>query len=297
MAISRSRFDRETRSLGAEVVECERNDVPEASEGPVLSVVAADGTGVPMRKSELAGRAGKQEDGTASTREAKLLRICEIGRTPKGKVVTVAGSITQSSVIDSAEVSGAGSLSDFAARLWREAVRRGSFLAQEIVLLSDGAKWIENAAKTVFAGMNLTLILDLYHVLEKLQEALKAMIPDEAELKAAFDRLKAPGQGRQGGGGNRRACAVRGPFRSGHGVRTVLPVEPAPDALRRIPTSRAARWLRSYRGRLQTRRCRSPQEERQSLVGCRRRRHHGHPVLPTEQSDRRLLRMARSRLI
>lgn len=191
VAISRSRFDRETRSLGAEVVECERNDVPEASEGPVLSVVAADGTGVPMRKSELAGRAGKQEDGTASTREAKLLRICEIGRTPKGKVVTVAGSITQSSVIDSAEVSGAGSLSDFAARLWREAVRRGSFLAQEIVLLSDGAKWIENAAKTVFAGMNLTLILDLYHVLEKLQEALKAMIPDEAERKTAFDRLKA----------------------------------------------------------------------------------------------------------
>ena len=39
--------------------------------------------------------------------------------------------------------------------------------------------------------MKLTLILDLYHVLEKLQEALKAMIPDEAERKAAFDRLKA----------------------------------------------------------------------------------------------------------
>ena len=191
VAISRSRFDCETRTLGAEVVGFERNDVPEASEGPVQSVVAVDGTGVPMRKSEHAGRAGKREDGTASTRQAKLLRICGIGRTPKGKVVTVAGSITQSSMFDSVEVSGAGSLSNFASRLWREAARSGSFLTQEIVLISDGAKWIENAAKTVFAGKNLALILDLYHVQEQLQEALKAMIPDEAELKTAFDRLKA----------------------------------------------------------------------------------------------------------
>ena len=34
--------------------------------------VSADGTGVPMRKEELAGRAGKQVDGTAKTRQAYL---------------------------------------------------------------------------------------------------------------------------------------------------------------------------------------------------------------------------------
>ena len=31
-----------------------------------------DGTGVPMTKNEVAGRKGKQKDGTAKTREAKL---------------------------------------------------------------------------------------------------------------------------------------------------------------------------------------------------------------------------------
>ena len=298
MAISRSRFDRETRSLGAEVVECERNDVPEASEGPVLSVVAADGTG--GSDAEVgACRACGQAGGTARPAPArrKLLRICEIGRTPKGKVVTVAGSITQSSVIDSAEVSGAGSLSDFAARLWREAVRRGSFLAQEIVLLSDGAKWIENAAKTVFAGMNLTLILDLYHVLEKLQEALKAMIPDEAERKTAFDRLKA---------------LVK------DGKAAAVIAELAPFADRFEAVMEFVRYCRSNLHRMRydeyRRRglpvgsgvieggCKHIVADRLKKSGSRwsvagGRRHHGHPVLPTEQSDRRLLRMARSRLI
>ena len=33
-----------------------------------IMFVSADGTGVPMRKEELAGRAGKQPDGTAKTR-------------------------------------------------------------------------------------------------------------------------------------------------------------------------------------------------------------------------------------
>ncbi|MEI8123408.1 MAG: hypothetical protein WCI20_15375, partial [bacterium] len=38
---------------------------------PVL-YVSTDGTGTPMRREELEGRPGKQEDGSARTREAKL---------------------------------------------------------------------------------------------------------------------------------------------------------------------------------------------------------------------------------
>jgi hypothetical protein len=34
-----------------------------------------DGTGVPMRAQEVADRAGKQADGSAKTREAKLVTI------------------------------------------------------------------------------------------------------------------------------------------------------------------------------------------------------------------------------
>lgn len=187
--VSRSRFDREARSLGSEVVEFERKEAPDAPDGPPLPVVSADGTGVPMRKPELEGRAGRQEDGTSKTREAKLLRICEVARNRKGRVSAVAGSITQSSVIDSAEASGGG-MSEFAARLWREAKRRGALHGDEVVILSDGAKWIENATRKVFAGMKLTFVLDIFHVLERLQDALKEMMPDSPERKAAFDRLK-----------------------------------------------------------------------------------------------------------
>ena len=121
---SRSRFDRLTRATGAEVVGFERKDVPEAERPLLLPVIAADGTGVPMRRAELEGRAGRQEDGTANTREAKLLRICEAARGRNGKVRAVAGSITQSCVTDSAEAGAGGGMSDFEARLRREAARR-----------------------------------------------------------------------------------------------------------------------------------------------------------------------------
>ncbi len=187
--ISRSRFDRVARSLGAQVVDFERKDVPEAAEAPVLPVVAADGTGVPMRGAELEGRAGRQADGTAKTREAKLLRIGEIARDRKGRVRTVTGSVTQSSAIDSAEASGGG-MSAFAARLRREARRRGALDSEEVVILSDGAKGIESSMRKVFAGLRTTFVLDIFPVLERLQDAVKEMVTDGTRRKAAFDRLK-----------------------------------------------------------------------------------------------------------
>jgi hypothetical protein len=41
--------------------------------------VSGDGTGVPMRPEELVGRKGKQADGSAKTREAKLARLSQLG--------------------------------------------------------------------------------------------------------------------------------------------------------------------------------------------------------------------------
>ena len=76
----RSRLDREGRRLGREVVEFEREDVAEASDGPQRAVVHADGTGVPVRKAELAGSKGRREGQDARTKEAKVLRICEMER-------------------------------------------------------------------------------------------------------------------------------------------------------------------------------------------------------------------------
>ena len=94
-------------------------------------------------------------------------------------------------MIDSAEVRpGGGEYSDFGVRLWREARRRGALLAEEVVVVSDGAAWIENTAKTVFAGQNAVFILDQFHVLEKLAAALTELITDPVERQERWIRLK-----------------------------------------------------------------------------------------------------------
>ena len=72
-------------------------------------------------------------------------------------------------MIDSAEV--------------RRPARRGTLLAEEVVVVSDGAVWIENRAKTVFAGQNAVFILDQFHVLERLAAALTDLITNPVERR------------------------------------------------------------------------------------------------------------------
>ena len=64
----------------------------------------------------------------------------------------VAGRVTQSSAIDSAEAAGGG--------------------------------------MSAFAGLRTTCVRDIFPVLERLQDAVKEMVTDGTRRKAAFDRLK-----------------------------------------------------------------------------------------------------------
>jgi hypothetical protein len=84
-----------------------------------------DGTGVPMRAPEVAGRAGKQADGSAKTREAKVATIWSAESGDKqGQPIRDPGSITCSAAIESAAtLETSPKLSDFAARVLREASR------------------------------------------------------------------------------------------------------------------------------------------------------------------------------
>ena len=50
-----------------------RTAVPDPGSGYSLS--GQDGTGIPMRHSALVGRSGKKEDGSAKTREVKLVTV------------------------------------------------------------------------------------------------------------------------------------------------------------------------------------------------------------------------------
>jgi hypothetical protein len=128
---------------------------------PVM-YVEVDGTGVPMVSEELAGRKGKQEDGSSKTREAKL--GCVFTQTKPdeetGLPLRDPDSTTYCGSFEKAE--------DFGGRIRREALRRGMAQAQKVVVLGDGAAWIWELARVNFASA--IWIVDLYHARERLHE-------------------------------------------------------------------------------------------------------------------------------
>lgn len=127
---------------------------------PIL-YAEVDGTGVPMVAPELAGRPGKQEDGSAKTREVKLGAIFTQTKTDdEGLPVRDHQSTTY--------VGGFETAPDFGTRLRAEARRRGLGQAAQVVFIGDGAAWIWELARVNFPLA--ILILDLYHALERLHE-------------------------------------------------------------------------------------------------------------------------------
>jgi hypothetical protein len=120
---------------------------------PIL-YVSADGTGLPMRKEELEGRAGKQPDGSAKTRSAYLGCVfTQHKRDEKGHPVRDHESTTY--------VSSMGPLEDFGPTLRQEAIRRGLGQAKKVALLIDGAAGLENMGRVNFRGA--IQIVDFWH--------------------------------------------------------------------------------------------------------------------------------------
>jgi len=140
---------------------------PTAPEPIPVLYVEVDATGVPMVAEELAGRKGKQEDSSAKTREAKLGCVFTQTRPDEktGLPVRDPDSTTYVGSFQTAE--------NFGLRVRREALRRGLGQAVKIVFLGDGAAWIWELARVNFAAA--ILILDLYHVLERLHELCQGL--------------------------------------------------------------------------------------------------------------------------
>lgn len=141
--------------------------------GPRIPVlyVEMDGTGVPMVRKETQGRAGKQDDQPAHTREAKL--GCVFTQTKvddDGYPVRDDASTTYVGAIESCE--------DFGRRLYAEAWRRGWARAQRRVVLGDGAEWIWNQAELHFP--DATQIVDLYHAREHLWKLSAKLYPNDS---------------------------------------------------------------------------------------------------------------------
>ena len=266
--VGAKRVERTAEALGCEIAAAERREVF-APEEPSASTMylGADGTGVPMRPHEVAGRAGKQSDGSARTREGKVIVLWTAeGRDEHDHAVRDAGSVTYSAAIDSAAWRDTDPLPPaFVRRLRREAERRGFDRAQRKVIMGDGAKWIWSVATELYPSA--IQIVDFFHACEKVWEVAKALFPGDAASPCRELR------------GRRQ-------------VRRLHRDQPRAHALPRVPRPRPAHRLRGGGRRLQVGGRRPPQAGRHEVDQGRCRRRHGPAQLHPERALRGLLGMA-----
>lgn len=191
VAVDTKHVERAAEALGAEIACDEREYVEPAGDSEPIAqtlYLGMDGTGVPIRKEELEGRQGKQPDGTAKTREVKLCTVWSAeGRDEKGTPVRDEGSVTYSAAIESAAQRDTDRApSAFAARVVREARRRGFERAARRAVLGDGAKWIWNLADEHFP--DAVQIVDLFHAKGYLSDVGKAIYGATSDLAQVWAR-------------------------------------------------------------------------------------------------------------
>jgi len=180
--VSAKQVERYAEALGREIAEDERRVVePESPSAPTM-YLGIDGTGVPVRKQELVDRHGKQPDGSAKTREVKLVTVWTAEtRDQEGQPTRDPGSVTYSAAIETAASRDTDTEpAEFVERVVREATRRGFDQADLRAVLGDGALWIWNLADEHFPGA--TQILDLYHAKGHLWDVAKAIYGPGSDL-------------------------------------------------------------------------------------------------------------------
>ena len=141
----------------------QRRIVPLPPPGPRPDMLYAevDGTGVPVRPSETAGRQGRAEDGTAGTREVKLARLFTVSALDDdGRPVMDPGSSTYVATFDGKDA--------LAGLVRAEYLRRGGEHFRQVVALGDGAAWIWTMAEDLYP--HATHIVDIYHAREHLHD-------------------------------------------------------------------------------------------------------------------------------
>ena len=191
LSIDAKQVERGAEALGAEIAADERQHVqPLDSEAlPATLYLGIDGTGVPMRASELSGRSGKQPDGSAKTREVKLCTVWSAeSRDAEDRPIRDEGSVTYTAAIESAATHDIDEVpSAFTQRVLREAARRRFTQADRTVVIGDGAPWIWSIAQELFP--RAIQIVDRFHVKEHLSNVAKTIYgTDTAQAKIWADR-------------------------------------------------------------------------------------------------------------
>lgn len=126
---------------------------------PDMLYVAVDGTGVPMRATETAGRTGKGPDGRARTREVKLAALfTQTTIDDEGYPIRDEDSTSYLATFENSEA--------FGTLVKAAAIERGHDQLRQSVVLGDGARWIWTQADKHFPAA--TQIVDLFHAREHL---------------------------------------------------------------------------------------------------------------------------------
>ena len=180
-------FDRLVNRVAPTLTEAAATLAPAAESASIPVFYASiDGTGVPMRGSELKGRTGRQPDGSAKTRESKLGCVFTQSVTDEeGQPLRDPGSSSYIGTFAGCDAAGA--------LLRQEALRRGLSRSSQVVFLGDGAAWVWNCARNYFPGS--VEILDFFHASEYVRQLADALFgPQSADAshyrKVWTDQMK-----------------------------------------------------------------------------------------------------------
>ena len=183
VAVNAKQVERTAEALGKAIAADEKQHIVATDELalPPTLYLGLDGTGIPMRSSELSGRTGKQSDGSAKTREVKLCTVWSAeGRDENETPVRDVGSVTYTAAIETAATLDTDKQrSPFSERVLREATRRRFTQADRTVVIGDGAPWIWKIAQELFP--RAIQIVDRFHVKEHLSVLSKLLYPHKPE--------------------------------------------------------------------------------------------------------------------
>lgn len=167
MVVGERQIPRVINRVGQSAVEWQqRESAPQPCDAKVL-YVSADATGVPMRRAEVAGRPGKVPGSEAKTRMVHLGCVfTQHTEDEAGRPLRDHESTTY--------LSGFQVPSDFGIALRREAIRRGLYTAENVVLLIDGASGLEKLGRDYFP--DAVQIVDFFHALEHLHALIEILL-------------------------------------------------------------------------------------------------------------------------
>jgi hypothetical protein len=190
--VGAKRIERTAKKIGAAIAADEIAHVEEKPGPSDIMYAGVDGTGIPMRPDEVAGRPGKQANGSSKTREVKQCVVWTAdNRDDEGNPVRDLGSVSYSAAIEGCAWSATCKEEDtppFARRVEQELTKRGFFRARRQVFIGDGALWIWNLASLI--APEAIQVVDLYHAKEHLSQLASAIFGAGTDLarKWAGDR-------------------------------------------------------------------------------------------------------------